>query len=70
VSGWRAPDAGLVDRLGYMYCTPCAEALDKTGEPVAGDQHFGADDKCEKCGKQFEHVSTRDYVRVGGPGTY
>jgi|GEM_PF-4130838 len=59
---WIAPIIATVDSLGYLYCTDCRPA--DSGEPVHGDQHFGADDKCERCGKQLEHVPTSGYVRA------
>jgi hypothetical protein len=64
---WMAPDVGLVDGRGRAFCLPCADKLDHVGEFVSGDQHFSADDKCDACGCQFEHVRTRDYVQVA-PG--
>lgn len=61
---WIAPTVGYVDNLGYLRCSDCADE-DKREHAVAGDQYFGADDVCERCGHQLEHVKTAGYVHVG-----
>jgi hypothetical protein len=39
----------VVDRMGYLYCSPCARRLEKTGLPVyAGATH--SDEPCDSAG--------------------
>lgn len=59
---WQAPILAHVDRLGRMFCVECEPDLES--DPVYGDQYFGADDCCERCSKQLEHVPTSRYVRA------
>lgn len=58
---WVAPIVGYIDRRGNLRCSACA---DEGEHEVPGDQWFGADDKCCECGKQLEHVRTKDYIHV------
>lgn len=60
---WQAPIVGYVDSLGYLRCTECASE-DKREHAVHGDQYFGTDDICERCGTSMKHVPTSEYVRV------
>ena len=49
---------GLVDRLGYLYCAPCAAKFGKTGTPVRG--YPCAVEPCEGC-----HRALVDVPEVG-----
>lgn len=57
-----APIIAYVDSVGRLFCTDCQSELIEY--PVYGDAHFTADDKCEGCQKQLEHVPTSAYVYV------
>lgn len=59
---WRAPLLAHVDHLGRMFCVGCDPDL--SSDPIYGDQRFCADDKCERCSKQFQFVPTSGYVLV------
>jgi len=58
---WHAPVLAHVNQLGYLFCVECKPELESN--PVHGDQRFSADDKCDRCSKQLEHVPTSRYVR-------
>lgn len=57
-----APIIAHVDAVGRLFCTDCDPEL--ITYPVYGNQHFGADDKCERCEKMLQHVPTSAYVYV------
>lgn len=57
---WLAPVVGYVTERGELRCSDCEDE----GVPVHGDQWFGEDDVCERCGKQLEHVRISGYVHV------
>lgn len=46
-----AETVGVIDRLGYLYCVGCAETLDVTGDPVAGDVGPHNVEPCDRCGR-------------------
>jgi len=60
---WVAPNVGYVDNIGQVRCCDCAGEHQREF-PIAGDQHFGEDDVCERCGYRLEHVSTAEYVQT------
>lgn len=59
---WVATKLAHIDRLGRLFCIQCEPEVD--GVPVYGDAHFTTDDKCDRCGKQLEHVPTNKYVHT------
>lgn len=42
---------GRIDRLGYLYCIPCADRLDIAGDPVHMDAPPHNAEDCESCGR-------------------
>lgn len=60
---WVAPIVGFVDHLGYLRCVECADESQQRHR-VMGDQHFGTDDKCDRCGKQLNYTPTSKYVEA------
>lgn len=66
---WLPPVVAHVDKRGNLLCVECGPELadeprDTGGYPVAvhGDEHFSADDKCERCCKKLQHVPTSRYI--------
>jgi hypothetical protein len=59
---WVAPVVAHVDHKGCMFCVSCDPELQTF--PVYSDAHFTADDSCDRCGKQLEHVPTSKYIKV------
>lgn len=67
---WFAPVVAHVDRRGNLFCVTCRpeladeqKSVDGYPRAIDGDIWPGADDKCEQCGKQLEHVPTSRYVQ-------
>jgi hypothetical protein len=54
---------GLVDRLGYIFCSDCATRLDKTGDPVWARSAPHNTDPCESCHRPLNHETTHQEQR-------
>lgn len=64
---WLAPQVATVDGRGTLRCMSCTKAreiVDTTA--VWGDCWFSADDVCDNCGAQIEHVPPSGYVHSEG----
>ena len=42
---------GRIDRLGYLYCLPCADRLSIAGDPVHLDAAPHNTEDCDSCGR-------------------
>ena len=44
---------GRIDRLGYLYCEPCADRLSIAGDPVHLDAAPHNTEDCDACGRSI-----------------
>jgi hypothetical protein len=42
---------GIVDSLGYLFCSSCADRLGYAGDPVRGDTGPHNEEPCDECGQ-------------------